>query len=384
MSRKNSIFAVISIILGVVAGLCIVGAVLYIDLKVSEASRQHLVPNTPIARYLRNSRIVKYLFTDPAFERLMEAIKETPDGSFSTVWDFDQGIALSKRMFVPTEMFGFEKYKYRPDIGIYNCHVWSGLDFEEVALAASPDAINLLRQIDGDCTYFETDENGFKKTEFPVNTGGNNVFFLGDSFTDGLWVASKFTFANAFGQKLASRGISVTPINLGVTGYSALEEDWMLEKYGDLFKPIVVIVNLFPNDVHDDYFKVVVGGDIPEQNYENMFYYLQRMEEYCLRRKIQLIVAIIPCKEQFSTLRNFSVFQSRVKSWSEGRHLTFLDPRDYLSHFGADKIYLSWDPHFSIDGHERYADFLVANTTSIVTDAIAHVHTVKLNTIDPQ
>ena len=386
MSLKNCVFAAISVTLGIVAGLCIIGAIFFVDLRLSEASRQDVDQSSPIVRYLFKTRIGRYLLTDQAFVRLMGAIKETPDDTFSTAWDFNEGIALSKRMFIPTKMFGFDKYKYRPNIGIYNCRAWSGLMFWKVAVAASSDVTKLLKDVDADCIYFETDENGFKKTEFPTKRDGfNNIFFLGDSFTEGLWVAPAFTFVNAFGRKLASRGISVTPINLGVNGYSALEEDWMLEKYGDFFNPIVVFANLYPNDVDEDVEKAVVGRDIPEQSYENMFYYLGRMEEYCLRRNVPLIVTVIPIKEQFSTLRDFSAFQSHVKSWSEGRQVTFLDSREYFSLFGADKIYLSWDPHFSNEGHEHYADFLIANTASILSGAVAHAHSVEgKTTVEPQ
>jgi len=151
------------------------------------------------------------------------------------------------------------------------------------------------------------------------------------------------------------------------------------------FLQIYFQINLFPNDVDADYRKVVVGEGISEQNYEDMFDYLQKMEEYCLKRKIRLIVTVIPIKEQFSTLRDFSAFQSHVKSWSEGRQVTFLDSREYFSLFGADKIYLSWDPHFSNEGHEHYADFLIANTASILSGAVAHAHSVEgKTTVEPQ
>jgi len=184
------------------------------------------------------------------------------------------------------------------------------------------------------------------------------IFFLGDSFTEGVWVTPKETFANQVGVKLLEENISVTPINLGVDGYSALEMDWMLEHYASTFHPQIVVANLFPNDVHEDYFQVIKGTDIPEKNYEEMFYYLQRMEDFCERLNIKLVVSDVPVKEQFKELRGFYIFQNRVKKWCDTHGIINIDPYSYFDKIGRDSLYFSWDPHFSPRGHEVYAEFI--------------------------
>ena len=42
-------------------------------------------------------------------------------------------------MFIPTEMFGKMKYRYHPDLGIYNLVIWSGLSFQKLSIGARPE-----------------------------------------------------------------------------------------------------------------------------------------------------------------------------------------------------------------------------------------------------
>lgn len=335
-----------------------------VHVKWAKTSGQDVTPA------IRHSRIAQYIFMDESYKELMQAVAESDSGTFSSIWDFDQGIALSKSLFIPTEMFGVTKYRYHPYIGIYNVGVWSGLHFQSMEFLATPETSALLQETTFTLySFFETDDNGFKKTKFISNPDSPTIFFLGDSFTEGLWVPSEDTFVSLFGQKLMSDEISATPINLGVNGYSALEMYWMLEHYAPVLNPKVVVVNLFPNDVHVNYHDVVMGQDIPEEGYREMFEYLQSIQEYCAKHDIELIIAVIPPKEQFDSLRQYSVFQDRARDWSETQGITFLDPRNYFDQFGVDDIYLSWDPHFSSEGHKHYADFLYQHTASIISRA---------------
>jgi hypothetical protein len=48
-------------------------------------------------------------------------------------------------------------------------------------------------------SLIETDEWGFKKTDFVLEKGAPVVLFVGDSFTEGLDVASPDTFVSRFG-----------------------------------------------------------------------------------------------------------------------------------------------------------------------------------------
>lgn len=316
---------------------------------------------------LREQPLIKAVFTRPEFVELTRVVAQGRENRFVTTWDYDQGIALSTDMFVSEEMFGEQKYRYRPNIGVHNLIVWSGLYRQGLAIPATPEiSAALARNRLLYDAYFETDDHGFKKTEFTWTPDSYTVFFLGDSFTEGLWVTSAETFVNLVGQRLQSTIPSVTPINLGVDGYSALEMDWMLERFAPELHPRMAIVNLFPNDVSADYVKVIKGDNVPEANYQHMLYYLGRMRDFCATQNIELVVAVLPSKEQLAELRGFSAFQDRVRAWCEGQNLPFLDPRDYFASVGADRLYISWDCHLSPAGHEAYAQFLEQQLASLL------------------
>ena len=97
---------------------------------------------------------------------------------------------------------------------------------------------------------------------------------------------------------------------------------------------------------------------ITEKNYEEMFYYLQRMEDFCESLNIKLVVSDVPVKEQFKELRGFYIFQNRVKKWCDTHGIINIDPYNYFDKIGADSLYFSWDPHFSPRGHSAYAEFI--------------------------
>ena len=57
-----------------------------------------------------------------------------------------------------------------------------------------------------------------------------HALFLGDSFTDGLWVNDADTFVNVYGHIVRERaGVKLCPVNAGVNGYGSLEEAYLLE-----------------------------------------------------------------------------------------------------------------------------------------------------------
>jgi lysophospholipase L1-like esterase len=340
------------LLLAITASFAAATLVAYI--KWAEYSGHNVVP------LLREQRLIKRVFTRPAFVDLAGVVSEGEEDRFPTTWDFDQGIALSTDMFIRQEMFGEPRYRYRANIGVHNVIVWTGLYGQPLAVPATAEiSAALARNRLVYDAYFETDDHGFKKTEFACTPESFTLFFLGDSFTEGLWVTSAETFANQVGRKLQSTIPSVTPVNLGVDGYGVLEMDWMLEQFAPELNPRMAIVNLFPNDVTADYVQAIKGTDVPEENYQQMLHYLSRIRDFCATRNIALVVAVLPPKEQLTELREFSAFQDRVRTWCEGQGLLFLDPRDYFLSVGVDQIYFSWDPHLSPRGHEAYAEFLL-------------------------
>lgn len=320
---------------------------------------------------LDENKIMQSIFAKKEFLELMDIVLKNHEKTFSTIQDFDNSVSLSKDLFNSQDMFGLTKYVYKPNIGVYNLRVWTGLRGKRMVLAETPEIrAALAKNKIFTEVYFKTDSFGFKQTEFACSTNSFTIFFLGDSFTEGLWVKPKDTFVNQFGNKLKNELPLIDPVNLGVDGYSALEEDWMLENYAPLLKPRAAVVNVFPNDVHVNYIKVIQGIDIPDSNYTEMFYYLNRMKDFCEKKKITFVVSVIPAKEQFDELSGFSIFPDRVKHWCAEHGIIELDPRSYFMKMGIDKIYFSWDPHFSPFGHKVYSEFLKQNLNSVLTSKL--------------
>jgi hypothetical protein len=150
-----------------------------------------------------------------------------PTDPFHTVWDTTDSVKLSRAEFVPTEMYGRMKDRYQPLLRYVDAEVWSGFDRQRLSALDTPEIRAAVRR----CRVFrsvfiETDEHGFKRTAFPLRPGEPVVLFLGDSFTEGLDVASPDTFVSLFGERMRREGLPGIPVNAGVNGYGTLEECW--------------------------------------------------------------------------------------------------------------------------------------------------------------
>ena len=278
--QKQIMFRVIAIIFSLILNICVIWLAVFFHIIWAKAHRENTIP------IIRQSGIAQHFFLE---ENYLELITIVSEDEFTTVWDTTNGVSLSKEIFTPTEMYGELKYRYKVNTGIYNVVVWSGLFYQALVVPATPEVKALLSQLTVVYqAYFETDDYGFKKTELDYKDK-QTILFLGDSFTEGLWIESKDTFVSLIGQEIKN----LTPVNLGVNGYGALEMAWTLEHYGPLLNPRIVVVNLFPNDVEADYLKVI-KGEASDQGYQEMFKYLDKILEYCTKNNLALIVSTIP------------------------------------------------------------------------------------------
>ena len=324
------------------------------------------------ARMLTRYAVARRMFADEGYLQLLRLVVADPVDPFETVWDATAAVKLSRAEFVPTEMYGQLRYRYKPRLRYLDVEVWSGLDRQR--LSALDDV--RIRAAVARCRVFrlasvETDENGFKKTDFALVPGQPVVLFVGDSFTEGLDVASADTFVNLFGHRMEDAGLTGAAVNAGVNGYGALEECWTVEHYAVALGARVVVASLFPNDVDWDYQKVVRGGPVPEKNYQEMLEYLDRMWSHCRTHGIVLLVAAIPAKEQMAPSFPESPFERRVAAWCRARGVPFLDPREEFRAAGVDEVYFSSDAHLSEKGHARYAAFLFEGSLPILRKALA-------------
>ncbi len=362
--HRRKAFRVISVFAGALAGLAVAALVLLV--YVMWARSRH----RDVAQGVR--RLVPGAETgiDENYLRLMEALTGDRDRYFAALDTF-RGAAMSRDLFVPTEMYGAVRYRFRPNIAIYDVNIWTGLAHQTLQIPATPRITPLLDT----CKVrhrvrFETDEHGFKKTP-AARTGPDApvVFFLGDSYTEGTHVGCEDTFVARFGRRLASGGLAVRPLNLAVGGFGTMEECWMLEHFAPLLKPRAVILNMYPNDVIRNATAVVRGVGVPEERYQHVFHYLGRIAEHCRQSGVALIVAVIPTPRQLGALQSFSCFQDRIGAWCREHALPFLDPHETFA-AAERELYIPWDGHLTVDGHALYADFLYREAGPLLRKAL--------------
>ena len=335
--------------LGLAAGLVVLLAGGYLIQR--SAARQIVDPR--LARFA----LVRALLADPHFEELER--RASSGEHFDSVADFSRGIALSRQLYEPVEMFGRSRFRPRPGVTVINALVWTGLGYRGLAIPGTSDLRAALERCEVPYRIeFRTDARGFKPTGGGPEDAAARVVFLGDSFTEGLWVAPEATFASRFADHARKRGRPVAPLNLGVNGYGALEMHWLLERYAGELAPSLVVANLFPNDVGPDAAAVIRGRGTSSRAYRRLFSHLAAMVALARTGGFRFAVALVPTREQVARRGAAAVFQERVTSWCESIDVPCLDPRIALRETGARAAYFPWDPHFTPAGHDRYAEFL--------------------------
>jgi lysophospholipase L1-like esterase len=314
---------------------------------------------------IRTSAILHRVFGRPECDAVFRVVAGEQEQRFRTQWDHDMVVGLSRDLFAPTLMFGRLSYRYRPHVRVRDFYVWTGLQPRSLSARATPALDAALES----CrprheALFETDKHGFKPTGIARREGEPSVLFVGDSFTEGMYVAPEDTFVGLFARRLKREGIALAAVNGGVKGYSALEEAWTAQKFARTVSARAVIVLLFPNDVTSDYRAVTHNAapvEIREHLYAQMFRPLLRLRDYCRQDEVRLFLVALPAWSQVAKPLE-PHFQRRIARWCRRNGVSFLDPLEYLRVNGGGDNYFRWDPHFSEHGHARMAEFLFEAT----------------------
>jgi lysophospholipase L1-like esterase len=102
---------------------------------------------------------------------------------------------------------------------------------------------------------------GFRGAEWPATKPANafRILVLGDSFTFGQGIGEDELYTTLLEKELRAKfpGKSIEVLNLGVMGYSAVDEMKLLEKIGPLLHPDLVLIEFTGNDVRE-------GDQVPE------------------------------------------------------------------------------------------------------------------------
>ena len=102
---------------------------------------------------------------------------------------------------------------------------------------------------------FVTNSQGFRNFKDFAHEkppGKLRVLSLGDSHTQGYEVRQEHTFSAALERYLDANGIDAEVINAGVSGFSTAEALVLLENEGVKYKPDVVVLGFFGNDLEDN------------------------------------------------------------------------------------------------------------------------------------
>jgi lysophospholipase L1-like esterase len=319
----------------------------------------------PVDRRLARLALVRSLLLRRDYLELLAAIRASHQGRFPSYWDVDTSTMLDKGQFEPVTMWGEPRYKRRPKLRVLDFTVWTGLNratftvVDAAAVSAALARCAVLRRSD-----YDTDAFGFRTSGLPPEDLPG-VLFVGDSFTEGMHVASQDTFVSRFGRRLREAGFSATVFNAGVGGYGALEQAWSVEVFAERLRVRLAVAGLYLNDVHGDP-RRVIAGQVGRGAYRRMFEPLERLVRFCREKDVALLVAVMPDKEQLGSPPDARVFQERVAAFCRERGVPFLDPLPRFEAQGGPANYLDWDAHFSEAGHQRFAELLFEATRELL------------------
>lgn len=322
----------------------------------------------PMIRPLLRIPVVRGYLLDPPLEHLLQVIadQDADEGVFASVWDTNSGALMSKRLYRSVEMYSVAKYMYKPDLRKLMFRAGpTGFD-HEMETEDTPAVRAALQAVHADFVEASYDAAGFRRVDADLTTScDEHVLFLGDSFTDGMWVSDSDTFVNRYGHLARDRtGLRICPVNAGVNGYGSLEESYVLEHTFDLAgAPRLVILMYFPNDVDVDYLGVV-DGTIPDvgRKWTESLGYVRRAAAFARAHGATFVLAGIPPVEQFTRPATRANYQDVLGRFCSTEGIPFIDLLAGLAAVDHQGAYWDWDPHFTPHGHQLVAEILFQET----------------------
>jgi lysophospholipase L1-like esterase len=288
----------------------------------------------------------------------------------ATLWDTNTGVLLSRRMFQDVMMDGVRKYRYRPNLKKLGFRTGASGFHWNMETEDTPAIRSALAELDTPFMVSASyDESGFRRVDSELTSNcASHVLFLGDSFTDGLWVGDADTFVNVFGHLVRERsGVRLCPVNAGVNGYGPLEEAHVLEHdFEAAGRPAVVFVMFFANDVDAD-FDAVINGTLEDskRRWQESLAYLARIRRNAAAHGGTVVLAAIPTAAQVFSRGSQEYYQKVLREFAAQQGIQFVNLIDRLSSLDAHTLYWDWDPHFTPGGHRVVAEALYAETAAL-------------------
>jgi lysophospholipase L1-like esterase len=321
---------------------------------------------------LRQAGLVRAYLLNPGLRRFARALaaQDPRTDLFATLWDTNTGVVLSRRLYREVMMDGALRYAYRPGLHKLAFRTGAAGFHWNMETEDTPSIHAALAELDTPFTVTASyDANGFRRVDPELATSCTiRALFLGDSFTDGLWVNDADTFVNVYGRIVRERsGAALCPVNAGVNGYGSAEEAYVLEhSFESAGRPAVVFVMFFANDVDADY-DSVIRGTLTERarRWDDSLRQIARMKRFADAHGAALVLAAIPPAEQVFSHGSQEYYQQMLRQFSEREGIRFVN---LIERFGADEaraFYWDWDPHFTPRGHRAVAEALYAETAGL-------------------
>lgn len=230
------------------------------------------------------------------------------------------------------------------------------------------------------------DNNGFRKNNLVNTKNLPNILFLGDSYSEGLYVKDNETFVYNLGHlmDIANYGY---PINAGCNGYGTVNEFLILKEYYARLKiKMVFLLHCF-NDVINSQ-DIVFSGKSPDlkKAWDENFKLLNSINEFCRQNNIVFVIYAYCNLFQFINpeIESRKNYQEKLKVFCSQNNIAFIDLFDdikkelkldpvkckkvkkdtilndndfYEQKFG-ENIFIPYDDHLSPYGHKIFAQAL--------------------------
>lgn len=327
-----------------------------------------------VIRQLRRPQLALSYLLSPKFRETIRLINaeysQNTDDVFN-IFEINAPFVLSRKLFRPVEMYGVTKYMHQPNVDrvLFALPVGSWTRYFE--MVDTPELERKLAALGATDVHRNSyDHLGFRRVEPDLTRNcDRRVLFVGDSFTDGVFMDDRDTFVNQYGRFARAGGIGICPINSGVEGYGTLEEAYVFEHYYDqIGKPSAAIVMHYANDVDEDHIDDVINGTLADgaKKWEENFGYLRKIKALAAQRGMTLAIAAIPVRSQTaepSTRRNY---QDILRRFCDEERLRFVDVLNVLGQYRTEEIYLPNDVHWTIKGNRIVAEYVFEQTKDLL------------------
>ena len=146
-------------------------------------------------------------------------------------------------LFPAPEVNNFNRVYYSP------ADVAAGLSEQPALRNAS---FNWISDPDGVAFTHSLNLYGFRDRDWTVHTDKERVFFVGDSFTEGMMADDAHQFSDAFLAASREGGRDLDVMNLGISATDMTEYLQVIRDATPIFHPDHIILTLFSNDLPAD------------------------------------------------------------------------------------------------------------------------------------